>query len=600
MGFIGWITDELLLTKLYRKRRTHMEANVAAAAETTQTHSTPIIVGSLVVLGSHLVSQRMLEIVDLLANKITPNGVASINFRNDNTPTVNGETVFAKFFADSLSIMINIPKHLNEVYDSIEAGTTASIKCLFWESMLISLAHEFFHAKSWLQAPEELKNTILGDEKHEKEAVAFSRRILEELIKSGENLEPSMLEPIVVEENNAIINLLSSDTDDSAKDDVWLKKQARMIEEGTMFEDEDGNAYFTFASFMRSVSDNIDDPAWNTERKEAAATTAVVVTPTENTTEPEEKKTISEDLLKPQTSTQQYQVETDIPDQSQYQVEELPPVDMMDDFGMDNFSIENSMSLMFAQMESQHNEVPYNAVDTPKPTAFSTTQNAYASVTAPNIQQNAYVPEIWQNNSTAMAPAAIQTSPTPAVTLQPVNMTKEQQIQTVEQVFARLFYNLFGKCDFNPAFPNSFGHPEGILENVIQITDIPGATQIFLSHDHGDQAVGMVMEEPITNGIRGYITKSMRLPAYSLWVNRGGVKKQFKFLPQSPSKTYPAGHTLAGQLKPSAARVRNQGSAIAWVVEETPQGVPSNYLIAYEMDVGKPISWRWLNNTTHP
>jgi len=226
----------------------------------------PVIVGGLVVMGAHLIHKRMLDIIHLIATKVTPNGVATIIFRDDNFPQQDGDPVHAKFFADSLSIAINVGRHMEEIIGIVEEDdSTASIRCLYWETMLNSLGHEFYHAKSFFEADEALKLTILGDEKQEEYASKFAIQLLFDLAKAGENLEPPLQteDPILIINTEAFLSL-SEDIPEDAKEDEWLQRQIRFIKEDILFEDTEGKRYTSFKQFLRLLPGaEYDDPAWD-------------------------------------------------------------------------------------------------------------------------------------------------------------------------------------------------------------------------------------------------------------------------------------------------------------------------------------------------
>lgn len=544
----------------------------------------PELIGGIIVHGHNLVSHRLLDMIGLFQDEFPGSGITNIMFRNDNEPKQGNDPVHAKFFPEIMGLVVNLSRHLTEIYKTIEADDNRiNMRALWWHTMLITLLHEWKHAIQYTNAPlEERAFDKIFTKEAEEEAENWANTMLFELAK-----KPGNLLEMPDAKNCPMFWKFVKDFQDMVEGEAdkdlekWMITQKRMLDEGTIFEDTDNDQRFmSFRGYLRAISDDPDDESWNVNEGAAVtAQTEAAPTPVDASGFTPENAVLS-------------------PAESEF----IPSPDI---------SNENDMYvdvMLEAVIQSQMNAANLNppapaAAPAVEPTSTETAPwetPAVApqplptpAVTAPQ----AYVPEVWQNN-VSTAPVGQYNQPgnvIPSVVQVPVvTLPADQQKMIVQAIFTRLFQHLFSKCMFNPVAPTSFDDPNAVLNYAVRIDDIPGSEQLVLSHDFGDQAItigqpGSVQErQPIGNGLCGIIMKNTRLPSFSLRMNVGGLEKQWKLIPQNPNKT-----NKDGQLTASAVRVRQNGSAIAWVFEETARNMDNLVTMAFEQHSGQQMSMRW-------
>lgn len=545
---------------------------MTAELQKSEIKKTTVIAGLLVV-GSHLVSPRTLEVLGTLINRIQPNCAVSLSFRDDKFPMIEGYTVHGVFDVEHLSIQINLERHMDEVRETIvDKNPAVSFRLLYWHALMDTIIHELHHGMKYMAATPEERSTILGTEALDTEAREFSTKLVEDLMLEGINMEPPAIvdDPMLAFELEGINDIFKNG---DAEDKEWCQRQLNLVAENVAFEDAAGQKSFTYKAFIRSLSNRKDNPKWDD----------VVVAHVE-VVQPAQTQDVAITSLIEDTSL------AEIPARGAGAVIPMSKVPIMDELPMDYDEFDpNQVANMFNSLVGD--SIPGQILD------LGTKHTMVAPVFKPaEAPVGTYMPPTWANPMrTGMtapgvaAPGYMAPPVLPTLTIPP-----EQQKVIAEQVFARLFYQLFSKCGFNPTSQTTFDQPTGVLESAVRIDDIPGAMEIFIAYDCGDQATGLQTALPITNqGIHGFITKDKRLPGFSVWINRGGVKAQLKLLPQNPNSVYTSGE-LTGQLKKTAVSVRQEGKAIAWIVGETPQGQPSDYLWCFEMAPGGQLTYRWL------
>lgn len=580
-----------------------MSTETQKVAEVTKKPIAPIIIGGVMVIGAHLISERLKAVTELLIAQVQPN-ITSLVFRDDKLPMAEGETVHGMFMADMLTCHINLERHMDEVREALVShNPDASFHILYWDTLLVTIIHEFYHGYQYANAPAEEKATILGRENLSDEAQAYARELIEKLVLNNVNLEPPAIadEPMLAFELEGMLELHKANIEGSK--DPWLVKQIRLVSEKVAFEDTEGKKYFTYRNFIRATSKIKEDPRWDIQPDLTTTTAVVEVKPPVIL----ENGVILDSLFNPSEDESFDDMVMDhVNDQAGS--EEVSNYVIDQDFDSEADAIFMSMmgetgGIVSIHMVGPADSNPVMPVETKTyaaPAYVPPPPPNPVHVAAPVNTSAVYTAPVWVNpglNGTA-APANMGATWLKPEVLPVVTLTPQQQKLVAEQVFARLFYQLFSKCQFNAASQTSFDHPTGVLESTVRIDDIPGATSLFLSYDCGDQAIaGNYQTLPVTaEGIRGFITKDKRLPGFSVWINRGGVKAQLKMLPQNPNSVFPVGHHMAGQLKKSAQDVRVHGMAIAWVMAETPKGQNSEYLWCYEMAPGGQLVYRWLKD----
>lgn len=589
IGVVLWsVNNRNLLIQLTTedsmKEAQQMETAVKQAAQRQ------ILPCGIMIIGTELVSSKLLEIVQLIHQTVAPNEVACIRFRDDNLPVnAEGEKCHAKFDASAGTIVINTERHMDEVREALEAGQKASFRALYWETMLLTLGHEYNHAKLYLEADADIKDLLLGDEEHEEECTKLAKELLENLVKTGHDLEPPRVEedPMMANEAKAFIDQVAQDGIDP-----WILDQVRWMDEGLMFIDDDNRKYMKFKSLLHAVSDTPDDPAWDTPTNTRVEQVETVITNQASTAEQthdDGNPVTLEQLFEPPEATGTFSDE----DEMVYAgMDADMDMGVMIDTAFGGGMVDLTNPAATAAMNRTATTITNHAgggatvITPPPPAAGATATIATGS--------DKYVPTPFINNA-GNAGGMGGPGLTPVVYNVPdirhIPIPDQQKI--VVSVCSLLFDHLFGKCGHNWANPaQPFLAPEAVMDGGVDISQIPNAELVFLEYDMGDQAIGLQTNIPCNTGIKGYVSKNIRLPGFSLWLNRGGQKKQFKFLPQNPNSAYKTGQRQ-GQPTDSAMRAR-EGWAMAWLMEETPRGQLSKYVMVIEAPPGQQRTFRWM------
>ena len=103
---------------------------------------------------------------------------------------------------------------------------------------------------------------------------------------------------------------------------------------------------------------------------------------------------------------------------------------------------------------------------------------------------------------------------------------------TVETVLRRLFHHVQTKCEFNT--DGGYNNPHAVLEPV-NISDIPGAQELFVAMDTMDAAGQYVSQQQCNGQIRGLVSKDNR-PRYTLYLNMNGQLHKRTFITNDPNK----------------------------------------------------------------
>lgn len=148
-----------------------------------------------------------------------------------------------------------------------------------------------------------------------------------------------------------------------------------------------------------------------------------------------------------------------------------------------------------------------------------------------------------------------------------INMDVANMKRILEEVYRRMHNHCFGKCGFQVsggATGNAVGWNPAFIGNILEtinITDIPGATDLVIATDKYNSQTGKVlMKTPITDGtISGKITKSEEaVPSYAIYINNNGIECKRIFMVQKAFKMTTAGYS------PNAVKAQ-VGNHISWV-----------------------------------
>lgn len=135
------------------------------------------------------------------------------------------------------------------------------------------------------------------------------------------------------------------------------------------------------------------------------------------------------------------------------------------------------------------------------------------------------------------------------------------------EVYNRMHTHCFTKCGFQVSGAdtgNATAWNAAFAGNVLEplnITDIPGATDLIIAIDKNNPATGKtIMKHPVGDGyISGKITKGDEpVPSYAIYINNNGIEQKRIFMVQKAFKQTPNGYSV-NSLK------AQKGNQISWV-----------------------------------
>lgn len=501
----------------------------------------------VMVIGGELVGEKMTALICEAINHFNSD-VAVVVLRNDGYPKAGDETLFGIAFPDTDSIAINVDRCWDYACEIAKEGKqNLGLMGLLWTNLLSTVAHELDHL-----------------------TIAASDRELYEMMRSqddGKDLEDSAHEaerqlictlardfdteiPTASELGWLGLKIMALFTEEATKDEEWVANARRMMEAGIVYEEKDTEIVRdTFRQFVKEAYDQ-DGKAW----EQATAPISLDVYMDDGTM----KQLKAEEVPEPK---------AEVVDK-----EELEVADAIAEAGGTE-PVEVAMVQqpggMFVSAGAMVDGIDDDTPDTeplPDDQVVADAENDPVMVDAGlSVPVPEPVAAQQQQFATAAATAVPQEQPK-ATTYAPNTLDPQVMPQVMELVWKTLYHHVFTKCGWqqNPTtgrwyFANAAAVLEGV--NIQHILTKFGADNFVMEYDTLN-AAGQPAAEQCQGMIRGYCTSKQGLPAYSIYLNIGGVRYKRTFLPQNPEKRN------AQNAYSQSAQEAGAGHQIAWVFKD--------------------------------
>jgi hypothetical protein len=498
--------------------------------------------GAVSIYGHELVSKKDLVIIGHclalpdFAVDAGDHGVRMIMFRDDNRPyrmqkvdkkSKKSEMVRVPLMAscvpDAQAIIINLEQtFITAVEESEREGENASLKACFHRNMIMNYLHEIHHMErlhkiGMAELDDATRNELEDD------AQTWSLQQLFVLAKTVD------IEPAHHAESSylsaALMALLLEEKDE------WSKRQRHMLENNIMYEllpEKDKHEGLTLMSFKGIChlmsGDDVDSPEWKKETISLA---------------PLSSAELPQELGKPhdvQPGPQAQYVANSM-DDAEYL--EIPP-------GTEGI-VRDPDWVMYGRDDYENSYEPPEHVSFTGP-AVSPTMTPVAPAPLNTSFPVAGQPAPPQYHQT-----------TPSVVVYPrTGLTPMQTRDVVFSVFNKLYSHIFTHCGRLLNSDVGFQNPEAVYTMPVNLTEQEKA--VVVKCDCLDVNGRWCANTPTVNGIRGYINKNTKLPAYKIYINNDGYEAVRLLLPQNPAKRAGADYS-----KPALA-ARN-GSCIMYIME---------------------------------
>jgi len=488
-------------------------------------------VGNVSIHNADMISGKLLFFLQHVFGKVEPNNsnggahtISSVHFLTDGYPKKNKKSVMAIIYPEIMSILINMKKHFDaaEEYIKTAEDNQASLRCILWHNLLVSVLHEIHHAKIMATAQQEGKSKyrISWTEELEMEATEFAVRRIIDIAKTFP------IEPPTNEEDPYFGSLIAEFRQSiEESEEAWAVQERELYDKNIIARgigpNEEVVDILSFKEFLRLSCDDekdVNDTAWNSQPN-------LFVTP-------EFQQTVQPMSTLPPAQPQ-------------------PPV-IIDDGDVYEY---------------------YDDLDTLEDLPIDGMDNVPVAEPQPALNSNQLppVPE-----PTTMAPNNVGTFPQVNQFQQPVGtgpaqhvLPPEEIMAILKEVYMRLYYHIFTKCGFNPQAPTSFTNPGAIFDPV-NIGDIPNVDKLIKGMDITDAEGNRVNQAPVNGQIKGVVFNESKLPGYWIWINCGGQLRKRTIVPQNPEK-----RDGNGNLKANAVKAR-QGHRIAYVLANKTDFEPSS------------------------
>ena len=519
---------------------------------------------SVVVFGHELLAKWELNTMfKCLASNLLwegeDHGVRMISVNNDGEP----RGVLANCQADCGAVIINLRRTFEYAIRNSKKDPRKSILACWHQLMIQNVLHEAWHLSKMLDPADrarylEMEKNIDSALKVEREAEFFS---LDAMYLLAKNVD---IEPGLVGESPFLANELLKLFGE--KNDEWSKNQRRMLEDRIFYRlpaepGSPGMSIFTFKNFCRLLSDEKGEEA----DKEWAKPTIEGVGKEQDmgqlisevaATLPAEKHDVGPVTASPANMTLPPAIANLVANPPAEVVEEASINDDWDD-GM---PANSEPSLM--ESYEQHKQTETSAA--PAPAVTTGVQPKFCS----NCGAAGPFPANATGCHACLQPfgAVVGVNTPPIVSQGPVAKIYEEtgleSAQTgaiARAVYIKVFNHIFTQCGFAPGNGDlGFTNPEGVF-NTIPLT--PQEQMVVVGMDAGDINGRFSANAPTTGGLRGFIMKNAKLPAYILYLNDNGVQKKRLLLPQNPAK-----RTEKGDYTKTALQARG-GTKIMYTME---------------------------------
>jgi len=501
---------EPALTINQQRRLNMTTATKAKVAETTKAVvNHPVMIenrwGNVAVFGHSLVSKKDIEIFEKCLNlsefgeEEGDHGVRSVMFREDGRP----DGLQAQCVPDAGAIVINLQQVLMGSAEETTEDLEVSLIASFHRNLVLDYLHEIHHMEMFHKKG--LPEDIVGDEKIEALAEQWAMEKLIELAKTTD------IEPAHYSESPWLSGQIHELLTNPEKSN-WVDHQLHMVENNIMYhlkEVKDKNEELTLMSFKGLIHLMSGDDA-NSEEWQTTVTAEPVAEPTPANIDP---------------------------------------------VGFDINDLVGDMEML--EME-QDDVIP--AAPIPAAAPVAPVYNAPAPVLpiAPTVP--IAVPAAAIPAAQPAPPAAAQQQPAMA-TLPQTGLTPEQTRDVVFGVFNKAYNHIFTNCGQLQQSDLGFNNPEAVSTMSIELT--PREKAVIVKMDCLDENGRWCPQCDTTTGLRGFIMKNAKIPAFKLYINNGGHEAIRLMMPQNPGKKGADG----GYSKPAAAA--RGGARIMYIMDGT-------------------------------
>lgn len=431
--------------------------------------------GPVAVFGSDLVSDKDITILNLILDSIKDHGVRNVIFRCDGLPILDGELIKAVCVPDSGSIVFNLQRMLEVSAKDPEEET--SIFGKFHFNLVMDMLHEAHHMQ-YIGTNGLVISNLSEEEKMELEdaAEAFAAKTLQEMV-LVHNLEPAHYTSGVFLRKN-LMEEIQANTNDN---DV-ITRQRWMIENNTFVHvpADDKFKEQNVMSFKKLVGlqfkADMNSPEWKTQPPPAE----------------ESVLDVQQSMVDYATGDSEHTGEVEYA--SAEALDETPYTEPF---------------IMNGQVVGQ------TTVTAPPQSAAAATNNTFpvanagTTGTAATADQSGHINTPYQNN----------------------NISKEVFQQTIFGVFNKIYNHIFTNCGRLLNSDLAFQNPEAVATMTITLTDIEKSVVVKMDclSENGRWCPKMDTNE----GLRGFVMKNAKIPAYKLYVNFNGQEYIRLVLPQN-------------------------------------------------------------------
>ena len=504
--------------------------------------------------------------------------VFGIIFEEEKPVDKNGVAQFGGFYPLCKTFVVNLMAHWTDTLkEVVKPSCNMRADQILWFNLLITIIHELKHCSDL----RECSDNIAKFEALEDHAQDWAYEALFQLAADGIDIEmPDMLDdPTFGEPMTSLYEEIMTGGED------WHKIQEGLINDGLILRAENVK-FSTFRDYLKAtdpqaeriwveVLDQVEDCLEETASCEGAAISdlAEVATNAENiqiipkaAMPAPGAEVVLDHPITPEPTT----LVTEVP-----VVAGDAPADVIEE------------PIQPSNTEQAGDDMPefLNPNEAPPAPAAAAASPAAAVVASPIGGTAAPGP---------VAAKTVQTAATnPALTVEPSTLSVPEQLAVMDQVYYRLYMNMFNKCGFQINSDRGFTSPMAILEPIF-IGDIPGVEQLVISYDSYN-AMGQVENhlplynkvadgrESIPDGhIKGSLTKNNEAPAYIIYVNVGGKLQKRSLRPQNCNK-------MKGDVLSAWAKDARDGICIGLVYKDvTPAEQQAGESIMYAKIITNP------------
>jgi hypothetical protein len=472
-------------------------------------------------------------------------GVRMVMFRDDNRPfemrkkkdEKDKKTVMVKAplmascVPDAQAIVINLEHtFLTSAEGASAENEWSSIRACFHRNLILNYLHEIHHMER-LHKVGMAELSAEETKELEDQAQEWSLTSLYELaktvdIEAAHHAESSYL-------SSALMALLAEEKDE------WSKRQRHMLENNIMYDfpaEKDKHEGLTLMSFkgvcLLMSGDDHNSPEWKKDTVKSI---------------PVSSSEVKENIEKVMAQHEPV-VSTIAGAFSEQAVGDAEAMDIPDPNMMD-YGEDDDNYVLWQPSAPMATSAPASTLAQTM-TTFPVA-GGMPAYNAPNPAMSAF-PVAGQP---VMAPIA---TPAPVAVYPPTGLTVEQTRDVVFGVFNKIYNNIFMHCGRLLNSDVGFQNPEAVYTHPIELTEIEKA--VVVRCDCLDVNGRWCPIMPTTLGLRGYINKNTRLPAYKLYIINNGYEFIRMLLPQNPAKRSGDGYS-----KP--ATQARAGSCIMYVMD---------------------------------